>query len=64
MQPLLVNENVVGPNMNPFKELYWKQFGGGPDAKLRERMNPDKESAGESPRKPAKRKQRKDKNQP
>jgi arylsulfatase len=25
-----VNEDAVGPKMNPFKELYWKQFGGGP----------------------------------
>ena len=31
VQPLLVNENVVGPKINPFKELYWKQFGGGPE---------------------------------
>jgi len=30
-QPLLVNEDAVGPQMNPFKELYWKQFGGGPE---------------------------------
>jgi arylsulfatase A-like enzyme len=30
IQPLLVNENVVGPQVNPYKELYWKQFGGGP----------------------------------
>jgi arylsulfatase len=28
--PLLVNEDAVGPAVNPFKELYWKQFGGGP----------------------------------
>ena len=31
-QPFLVNENAVGPKVNPFKELYWKQFGGGPAA--------------------------------
>jgi arylsulfatase len=31
VQPLLVNEDAVGPKVNPFKELYWKQFGGGPD---------------------------------
>jgi arylsulfatase A-like enzyme len=29
----LVNEKAVGPMVNPFKELYWKQFGGGPDKK-------------------------------
>lgn len=32
VQPLLVNENAFGPKVNPFKELYWKQFGGGPNA--------------------------------
>jgi arylsulfatase len=30
VQPQLVNENAVGPSVNPFKALYWKQFGGGP----------------------------------
>ena len=34
VQPMLVNENAVGPKVNPFKELYWKQFGGGPNAGL------------------------------
>jgi arylsulfatase len=28
--PQLVNEDAVGPDVNPFKALYWKQFGGGP----------------------------------
>ncbi len=28
VQPLMVNENAVGPAVNPYKELYWKQFGG------------------------------------
>jgi hypothetical protein len=27
---MLVNENAVGPDINPFKARYWKQFGGGP----------------------------------
>jgi arylsulfatase A-like enzyme len=40
VQPLLVNENVVGPKVNPFKALYWKQFGGGPDKELRRKMDP------------------------
>jgi arylsulfatase len=31
VQPLLVNEDVVGTGQNPFKVLYWKQFGGGPE---------------------------------
>lgn len=29
--PAMVNEDAVGPKVNPFKELYWKQFGGGPE---------------------------------
>jgi arylsulfatase len=28
--PALENEDAVGPKVNPFKELYWKQFGGEP----------------------------------
>jgi hypothetical protein len=31
---------VVGPRSNPFKDLYWKQFGGGPDEALRRLMDP------------------------
>jgi arylsulfatase A-like enzyme len=30
--PALENENAIGPKVNPFKELYWQQFGGGPAA--------------------------------
>ena len=26
----LVNEDAVGPSINPFKEQFWRQFGGGP----------------------------------
>jgi len=40
VQPWLVNENVRATNVNPFKALYWKQFGGGPDARLRRQMDP------------------------
>lgn len=29
--PALENEDAVGPAVNPFKERYWKQFGGGPE---------------------------------
>jgi arylsulfatase len=32
LPPHLVNENAIGPQTNPFAELYWKQFGGGPRA--------------------------------
>ena len=38
VQPQLVNENAVGPEINPFKALYWKQFGGGPDTAPRADM--------------------------
>ena len=40
VQPFLVNENIVGPKTNPMKELYWKQFGGGPNASMLKRMDP------------------------
>lgn len=38
--PALENEDVVGPRMNPFKERYWEQIGGGPDEALLLRMDP------------------------
>jgi arylsulfatase A-like enzyme len=41
VQSMLVNENVVGPKVNPFKALYWKQFGGGPSEALRRAMDPE-----------------------
>jgi arylsulfatase len=28
VQPQLVNERAVGPAVNPFKEIYWKQYRG------------------------------------
>lgn len=40
VQPLLVNEDAKGPRINPFKELYWQQFGGGPDEALLKVMDP------------------------
>lgn len=40
--PCLENENVLGPKVNPFKELYWRQFGGGPDRQLLEEMDPNR----------------------
>jgi arylsulfatase A-like enzyme len=38
--PALVNEDAIGPKINPFKKLYWKQFGGGPDEALLKKMDP------------------------
>ncbi len=38
--PFFINESVIGPKINPFKEAFWKQFGGGPtDADLK-KMDP------------------------
>ena len=37
-----VNEAVLGPKLNPFAELYWKQFGGGPTEADYQRMDPEK----------------------
>jgi hypothetical protein len=42
MRPLLVNEDAPLPELNPFKELYWEQFGGGPSAEDLDAMNPEK----------------------
>ncbi|HVY68987.1 MAG TPA: arylsulfatase, partial [Verrucomicrobiae bacterium] len=38
--PALVNEKAVGPRVNPFKEKYWGQFGGGPSAEDLRLMDP------------------------
>jgi arylsulfatase len=38
--PLLVNEDAVGPAQNPFKVLYWQQFGGGPDGGEQSKAEP------------------------
>jgi hypothetical protein len=43
--PLMENETVIGPKINPLKELYWNQFGGEPDARMLEMMNPEKKKA-------------------
>ncbi len=64
VQPLLVNENAVGPKINPMKELYWKQFGGGPDAKLLQRMDPQSKSTAEGADEAAGKKQRRKMKQP
>ena len=62
VQPLLVNENVTNiPKINPLKELYWKQFGGGPDEAMLRKMDPTKGAGSESkaaPTQPNKRKKR------
>jgi arylsulfatase len=39
--PMMVNEDAIGPKINPFKALYWQEFGGGPDEALLKRMDPE-----------------------
>ena len=59
VQPLLVNENPSNvPKINPMKELYWKQFGGGPDEKLLKRMEPEGDDSALNPQKANKRKKK------
>jgi arylsulfatase A-like enzyme len=38
--PGMENEEVIGPKVNPFKELFWKQFGGGPGEAMLKQMDP------------------------
>lgn len=40
LKPHLVNERATGPRLNPFKEQYWKQFGGGPTPEELHIMDP------------------------
>lgn len=40
VQPCLVNEQAMGPTINPFKAMYWKVFGGGPTEADLKRMDP------------------------
>ena len=47
--PRLENENAVGPRINPFKERYWKQFGGGPDAETLGKMGLEATKSGTTP---------------
>ena len=43
--PALVNERAVGPQVNPFKAEYWRQFGGGPSAEDLRLMDMDQNPA-------------------
>ncbi|MGE0761388.1 MAG: hypothetical protein AB7O38_30520, partial [Pirellulaceae bacterium] len=42
VQPMLVNERAVGPRFNPFKERFWRQFGGEPSAEDLRLMDPQR----------------------
>ncbi len=50
LPPLLVNEKATGPKANPFKKIYWKQFGGGPSAELLKEMEPGQPAQPGQPR--------------
>ena len=52
--PLMVNENVVGPSINPFQELYYKQFGGSPTEADLAKMAPDSKTGAAKPTEPKK----------
>jgi arylsulfatase A-like enzyme len=41
--PLMVNEKVMGPKLNPFAVRYWEQFGGSPTEADYQRMDPTKD---------------------
>ena len=42
----LVNETARGPRLNPFKERYWRQFGGGPTEQEKRLMDPEQSPVG------------------
>ena len=57
VQPLLVNEAVTNiPTINPFQELYYKQFGGSPTPQALKRMDPKSSRDGEGLEAPRNRK--------
>lgn len=55
VRPMMVNEGATGPRINPFKEMYWKQFGGGPSPEDLEKMDPNR-PFGQGPKKKGKKK--------
>ncbi len=40
VQPMLVNEDAIGPKINPIGERYWKEFGGSPTPAQLRLMDP------------------------
>ena len=51
--PLMVNEKAVGPAVNPFQALYYKQFGGSPNAEALKVMDPLRPLGAPKPKKQA-----------
>ena len=46
-----LNEDALGPKLNPFAEKYWRQFGGGPTEEDFKRMDPNRAKTFEAGRK-------------
>lgn len=46
VRPMMINEDAAGPRYNPFKEIYWKQFGVEPTAEDLRAMDPRQFSEG------------------
>lgn len=44
--PLMVNEKAVGPALNPYQEMYYRQFGGSPTAEDLAKMDPKRPLGG------------------
>lgn len=55
--PLMVNEKAVGPALNPFQEIYYKQFGGSPTAADLAKMDPKRAADFGAPKAAKKKKQ-------
>ena len=48
--PLMVNEKAEGPSINPFQELYYKQFGGSPTESDLAKMDPSRKTGEAKPK--------------
>jgi arylsulfatase len=50
----MVNEKAMGPDINPFQEIYYRQFGGSPTPEDIQKMKSENAlRLGQKPRKPA-----------
>ncbi len=61
VQPLMVNEDAVGPAVNPFQKLYYEQFGGSPSKADLEKMSRHLKPAGTESRSEKRQRNRKNK---
>ena len=61
VQPLMVNEDAVGPAVNPFQKLYYEHFGGSPSKADLEKMSRHLKPAGTESRSEKRQRNRKNK---